>query len=199
MYFIMLRALLMINPAPLIYKVHHHLTYHHFLASSFHIQNRCQTSPIPFLITITITMSSYFLTGSSSGLGLAIVTQLASLPKLKVSYIFATARTKSLALSNLCDQHPGRVIFISLDVTDNVSCEKAASKVQQIVGEKGLDVLINNAGVNPRDDAERMDDLEVTLNSNVIGVRNVTRALIGSLRMGKEKKKVVNMYVCPLA
>lgn len=139
-------------------------------------------------------MSSYFLTGSSSGLGLAMATQLADLPSFKVSHIFATARTKSPALSKLCDQYPNRVTFISLDVTDNVSCEKAAAKVQRVVGDNGLDVVINNAAANPREDPHRMDDLEVTLNANVIGVRNVTRALIGLLKMGEEKK-VVNMYV----
>lgn len=79
-------------------------------------------------------------------------------------------------------------------MTDNVSCEKAAAKVQRVVGDNGLDVVINNAAANPREDPHRMDDLEVTLNANVIGVRNVTRALIGLLKMGEEKK-VVNMYV----
>jgi NAD(P)-dependent dehydrogenase (short-subunit alcohol dehydrogenase family) len=139
-------------------------------------------------------MSSYFLTGCSSGLGLALATQLASLPCLEISYIFATARKESAALSALCTQHPGRVIFISLDVTDDIACQKAANKVQQIVGEEGLDVLINNAGINPRENAKKMDDLELTLSSNVVGVRNVTRALIGLLKIGKVKK-VVNMYV----
>lgn len=123
-----------------------------------------------------------------------MATQLADLPSFKVSHIFATARTKSPALSKLCDQYPNRVTFISLDVTDNVSCEKAAAKVQRVVGDNGLDVVINNAAANPREDPHRMDDLEVTLNANVIGVRNVTRALIGLLKMGEEKK-VVNMYV----
>ncbi|TID26679.1 putative short chain oxidoreductase [Venturia nashicola] len=139
-------------------------------------------------------MSSYFLTGSSSGLGLAMATRLADLPSFKVSHIFATARTKSPALSKLCNQYPNRVLFISLDVTDDVSCEKAAAKVQMVVGDNGLDVVINNAAANPREDTYRMDDLEVTLNANVIGVRNVTRALIDLLKMGEEKK-VVNMFV----
>ncbi|QDS70776.1 hypothetical protein FKW77_004054 [Venturia effusa] len=137
-------------------------------------------------------MSSYFLTGSSSGLGLAMATQLADLPSFKVSHIFATARTKTPALSQLCSQHPDRVTFISLDVTDSVSCGKAAAKVQKVVGDGGLDVVINNAAANPRKDPHRMDDLEITLDANVIGVRNVTRALIGLLKMGKEKK-VVNI------
>lgn len=139
-------------------------------------------------------MSSYFLTGCSSGLGLAMATQLAEIPSFRVSHIFATARTKCPALSRLCNKYPDRIIFIPLDVTDNVSCKKAAIKVKQVVGEKGLDVLINNAAANPRKDAEMMDDLEVTLNANVIGVRNVTRALIHLLQIGEEKK-VVNMYV----
>lgn len=139
-------------------------------------------------------MSSYLLTGSSSGLGLLMATQLASLPPTEISHIFATARRNTPALLALCTQYPGRVIYLHLDVTNDISCSKAAIKVGQIVGEKGLDVLINNAAANPRDDAERMDDLEVVLGSNVVGVRNVTRALIGLLKVGREKK-VINMYV----
>jgi NAD(P)-dependent dehydrogenase (short-subunit alcohol dehydrogenase family) len=54
------------------------------------------------------------------------------------------------------DAYPGRVIFIQLDVTDNIGCEKAANKVRQVVGDAGLDVLINNAAANPRDRADRM-------------------------------------------
>jgi NAD(P)-dependent dehydrogenase (short-subunit alcohol dehydrogenase family) len=137
-------------------------------------------------------MASYFVTGSSRGLGLSMVTELASQPRSRVSYIFASARKRSSGLAEITDKYPGRVIFIQLDVTDSVGCEKAANKVRQVVGCAGLDYLINNAAANPRDRADRMDDLETVLDSNVIGVRNITRALLPLLRTSKEKK-IVNI------
>lgn len=121
-----------------------------------------------------------------------MVTELAQEPRSQVSYVFASARKKSTGLTEIIDKYPGRVIFIQLDVTDSIGCEKAANKVRQVVGHAGLDILINNAAANPRDRADRMDDLETVLDSNVIGVRNITRALLPLLRISQEKK-VVNI------
>ena len=101
-------------------------------------------------------MSSYFITGSSRGLGLSMVGELAASSRAEASYIFASARKKSTALSAVIDKYPGRVIFIQLDVTDNIGCEKAANKAKAVVGDRGLDFLINNAAANPRDRADRM-------------------------------------------
>ena len=101
-------------------------------------------------------MASYFITGSAKGLGLSMATELAREHRSEVSYIFASARRKSSQLSDLINKNPGRVIFVQLDVTDSIGCEKAANKVRAVVGENGLDFLINNAAMNPRDRADRM-------------------------------------------
>jgi NAD(P)-dependent dehydrogenase (short-subunit alcohol dehydrogenase family) len=121
-----------------------------------------------------------------------MVTELAQEPRSRVSYIFASARKKSTGLTEVIDKYPGRVIFIQLDVTDSIGCEKAANKVRQVVGHVGLDFLINNAAANPRDRADRMDDLETVLDSNVIGVRNITRALLPLLKTS-QGKRIVNV------
>jgi NAD(P)-dependent dehydrogenase (short-subunit alcohol dehydrogenase family) len=85
-----------------------------------------------------------------------MVTELTSAPRTEVSYIFASARKRTTQLSDLMESCPGRVVFIQLDVTDIIGCEKAANKVRLLVGDAGLDVLINNAATNPRDTADRM-------------------------------------------
>ena len=41
----------------------------------------------------------------------------------------------------------GRAKYIQLDATNEASIKKAAIQAEQILGEKGLDVLINNAGM----------------------------------------------------
>lgn len=95
-------------------------------------------------------MATYLITGASRGLGASIVSLLASQPKSEVATIFAAARgNNSAQLKELTDKYPGRVKFVQLDVGDDKSVEEAARSVEQELNGKGLDVLINNAGVMP--------------------------------------------------
>jgi NAD(P)-dependent dehydrogenase (short-subunit alcohol dehydrogenase family) len=91
-------------------------------------------------------MPSYLVTGSSRGLGFAIVKFLASLPRTEVSLVFATARSETPALKEVVDTSSGRVIFVKVDVTNEASVDEGVKLVEQRVGDAGLDVLINNAG-----------------------------------------------------
>lgn len=93
-------------------------------------------------------MASYLVTGCSRGLGLALITRLMTFPKTEVGTIIATARQdNSSQLKELVDASSGRVQFISLDVTDLESVNEAAGIVEHRLQERGLDYLINNAGV----------------------------------------------------
>lgn len=95
-------------------------------------------------------MTSYLVTGSSRGLGLALVSHLASLPKAQVASIFATARRdNSPALSELVSSSSGRVVYLPLDATNRTSVQEAARQVEQQLHGRGLDVLINNVGSMP--------------------------------------------------
>lgn len=94
-------------------------------------------------------MPSYLITGSSRGLGLAIVAELLKTPENKV---IATARNtkKSAGLQDLAAQYPAdRLALVDLDVTSEESIAAAVEQVTKILGEgEGLDHLISNAGVN---------------------------------------------------
>ena len=91
-------------------------------------------------------MSSVLLTGTSRGLGLSLVKTLAARPAEEVSLIFATARSNSVALAGLCEQHQGRVVFVSLETHRQDSIDAAVTEVAKALGpDKGLDILINNA------------------------------------------------------
>lgn len=92
-------------------------------------------------------MASYLITGSSRGLGLAMVARLASLPESQVGVVFATARHNSPELTELVKKFPNRVSFVQLDTADSTSIQEAAKQVDHQLKGKGLDVLINNAGV----------------------------------------------------
>ncbi|EFR02110.1 short-chain dehydrogenase/reductase SDR [Nannizzia gypsea CBS 118893] len=139
-------------------------------------------------------MASYLVTGTSRGIGLALVKDLVAKPASEVSIVFAAARTKTDALKELIENSAGRIEFVSIDVTSVEKVKKAADQVEKALGGKGLDVLINNAGVlnfTPGG-IETMTDLEWTFNTNVAGTHLVTRTFLPLLRKGA-LKQVFNM------
>ncbi|PYH54877.1 SDR family oxidoreductase [Aspergillus niger CBS 101883] len=138
-------------------------------------------------------MSTYLVTGASRGIGLELVRQLAAKTSETVQTISAAARTSGGPLfQELLQQHPDRVIFVPLDVTEKESVKNAVTHVATALNGKGLDVLINNAGVMTPGTVENMDDLEDTLRVNVGGVHLVTREFLPLLRNGN-KKRIVNI------
>ncbi len=92
-------------------------------------------------------MASYLITGCSRGLGLALIAHLLTFPISEVGAILATSRNESPALKSLVSSSEGRVVFIQLDTTDEASIKNGVVEAGKILGEKGLDVLINNAGI----------------------------------------------------
>lgn len=95
-------------------------------------------------------MATYLITGSSRGLGLALVSRLASLPSSVVGAVIATSRQdNSSRLRDLVNGSSGRVGFVPMDVTDTKSLQEAVVNVKDYLSGRGLDVLINNAGVMP--------------------------------------------------
>lgn len=92
-------------------------------------------------------MASYLITGSSRGIGFGYVTVLARKDVSEVSKIFAAARSESAALKKLISESAGRVEFVPLEVTSEESAMDAAQHVERSLGDKGLDILINNAGI----------------------------------------------------
>lgn len=92
-------------------------------------------------------MASYLVTGTSRGLGLAIVAHLANASRSDVGVIFAAARSQTPNLKDLVEKSSGRVVYISMDTTNQVEVDNAVKAVEKRLGDKGLDYLINNAGV----------------------------------------------------
>jgi NAD(P)-dependent dehydrogenase (short-subunit alcohol dehydrogenase family) len=93
-------------------------------------------------------MTSYLISGSSRGLGLALVAELAAKPASEVSKVFAAVRTETNEVKQLAIDHRGRVELISMDANLEDSIRAAVAKVEQSLGGQGLDVLINVAGMS---------------------------------------------------
>lgn len=100
-------------------------------------------------------MATYFITGTSRGVGLELATQLASQPATAVSCIIISSRVETDAIRSLVARsdaagehdHGPRVRWVQLDVSTPESPPRAAEEVARLLGDKGLDVLVNNAAV----------------------------------------------------
>ncbi|KAK4183815.1 hypothetical protein QBC35DRAFT_507237 [Podospora australis] len=136
-------------------------------------------------------MASFLITGASRGFGLALVKELASLPPSKVSNIIAASRSQSTALDELIKSDTtNRIEQVRLDVTNRDSIATAAAEVEAKLGDKGLDVLINNAGVLEYSfgGTSSMENLESSFAVNVLGVHHVTQSFFPLLIKGNLKK-----------
>lgn len=90
-------------------------------------------------------MATVLVTGIDRGLGLALVEQLNDLDT--VSKVFGTIRSPSADLDALVAKSNGKIIVLKMDVTDEESIKKVVPEVEAKLEGKGLDILINNAGI----------------------------------------------------
>jgi NAD(P)-dependent dehydrogenase (short-subunit alcohol dehydrogenase family) len=86
-----------------------------------------------------------FVQGTSRGIGLEYVRQLAEKPEVAHIYASCRAPDKADALQSLASRYPGQITIVRLDVTDEESIEAAASHV--LDHSERLHLLINCAGV----------------------------------------------------
>jgi NAD(P)-dependent dehydrogenase (short-subunit alcohol dehydrogenase family) len=140
-------------------------------------------------------MSSYLVTGAGRGLGLEFVRQLSQRPVSEVSTVFATIRgSPSEALQKLADESNGRLVILHMALSDKSSIATAVEQVKDRLAGRGLDVLINNAGIMPAtpEGIAAMDNLQEVIQVNVETVQNVTSAFLPLLKEGSQKK-VLNL------
>ena len=120
---------------------------------------------------------TWFVTGSSRGLGRALVrAALAAGDR-----VAATARRPE-QLDDLVAEFGDRIHPIQLDVTDPAAASKALAEAQARFGR--IDVLVNNAGYANIAPIETADDADVReqFETNFWGVYNVTKAALPLLR-----------------
>ncbi|KAL4976243.1 hypothetical protein BDW66DRAFT_159806 [Aspergillus desertorum] len=135
-------------------------------------------------------MATYLVAGASRGLGLEFAAQLAASSPSKVGLVFATARNISApGLAALVERSSERVVPVQLDPNDPESLRAAVELVETRLGGKGLDVLINNFGVQPitAGKIEMADDFTEVFHTNVTLTHFVSRAFLPLLRRGNRK------------
>ena len=127
-------------------------------------------------------------TGASTGIGRATATRLAGAGW----DVFAGVR-KPEDGEAVKSESPGRITPVIVDVADQVTIDAAAVTLEELLGERGLDGLVNNAGVTMQGPLEfiPIDDLRRQLEVNVVGQIAVTQALMPQIR--RATGRIVNM------
>ncbi|KAI0696967.1 NAD-P-binding protein [Cerioporus squamosus] len=138
----------------------------------------------------------WLITGANRGIGLEMVKQLLQSPS---NTVVAACRNpaKAADLQQLAETAGGKLHVVALDVADKASIKQAAKEVAGIVGEKGIDYLINNAGIVMPGGADTafgmdLDVLQQTFVTNVAGPAAVAQAFVGLVEKS-EKKTIVNV------
>jgi 2-keto-3-deoxy-L-fuconate dehydrogenase len=110
-------------------------------------------------------------TGGASGIGAAVVTELAR----------QGARVAVLDLHDPPDGSP-HALAIQADVADDASVRAAIEQITVRLGR--LDVLVNNAGIGAQGTVEDNDDVEWhgVLDVNLLGIVRTSRAALPALR-----------------
>ncbi|GBP63589.1 C-factor [Eumeta japonica] len=148
-------------------------------------------------------MKSVLITGANRGLGLGMVKYLIN--QNKAEKIFATCRNESQELQAIAAQNKNLHI-LRLDVKNTEFFDEAVSKISEVVGDDGLNVLINNAGVATKytklglvKTEQMIDNLMV----NTVAPIMLTKSLLPLLKqasvkndekpMSTERAAVINM------
>ncbi|XP_054856535.1 C-factor-like [Eublepharis macularius] len=140
---------------------------------------------------------SVLVTGSNRGIGLELVQQLAETTD-PPEHIFATCRnpagSQGKALRELADKHP-TIHVVQLDVKDPSSLKAAVSVVESHLNGKGLNLLINNAGVAIYGSLETMEQEEMlsVFNTNVVGPTLVVKEFLPLLKKAARESATEGM------
>jgi len=133
-------------------------------------------------------MSTWFITGCSTGLGRALAEAVIGSGHNAV----VTARDVK-TVADLADAAPERVLAAALDVTKPEQVSSAVQQAQERFG-GGIDVLVNNAGYGYRAAIEEGDDAEVRalFETHFFGTVAMIKAVLPGMR-ARRSGAIVNI------
>ncbi len=137
-------------------------------------------------------LKTYFITGTSRGIGFELVRQLAD----GGHHIYATTQhpENAVKLTELQQKHRDQIKILPLDIEKDASVTALQQALESVGDELVIDTVINNSGVYlDRADSFELVDLEHvrrTFEINTIGTMRVTRALMPFLNRSTAPKLI---------
>ncbi|KAM6430100.1 C-signal-like [Liasis olivaceus] len=134
---------------------------------------------------------SVLVTGSDRGIGLGLVKRFLTLP-CPPKWVFATTLDlngeETKEVKELACKHPNLVV-LQVDVTVLESIQAALKEVGKCVGEAGLTLLINNAGIGLFNDldTENAKDMMTVYSINTIGPLQMSQAFLPLLKKAAQR------------
>jgi NAD(P)-dependent dehydrogenase (short-subunit alcohol dehydrogenase family) len=125
--------------------------------------------------------ATWFVTGASRGLGLALVTALLR----RGDRVAATTRSAARLTDALGDTNTDKLLALEVDLVDESAVTTAIAQTIERFG--GIDVVVNNAGYGYLGAIEETTDADVRrmFDVQVIGAWNVLRAVLPHLRAAR--------------
>lgn len=114
-------------------------------------------------------------TGVSSGIGFEIARHLI----LGGHQVFGSVRTAEDG-KRIAEELGPRFVPLCFDVTDAIAVRSAVAEVEKALGNRGLDALVNNAGISVCGPLMHLpiDEIRALFEVNVLGVIQVTQAFL---------------------
>lgn len=136
-------------------------------------------------------MNYVLITGSSRGIGLGLTKRYLE----RGDFVFATCRRPDEAaeLQQLAEQYPGQIEIPKLNVAKVPQINEVHQIVETTAGK--LDILINNAGVEAKDDTLAnldLDNLKWLMHINAFSPPVIARAFLDLLRKS-DNPRIVNI------
>ncbi|OLY77811.1 Carbonyl reductase [NADPH] 1 [Smittium mucronatum] len=122
-------------------------------------------------------------TGSNKGIGHGIVNNLVE-NATKPTTILMTSRNEVLgreaydALLKKTNKEYVQLHYHQLDIVDQSSIDRFAQHIQEVYGDKSIDVLVNNAGYMNKPTDRQSESAEPTLRVNYFGTVRLTESLL---------------------
>jgi NAD(P)-dependent dehydrogenase (short-subunit alcohol dehydrogenase family) len=137
-------------------------------------------------------MRSVVITGASTGIGEDCTLRMCALGWRVFAGVRRVEDGEALR-AKVRGKGRGTVVPVLMDVTDVGSIESAVRQVEEMVGARGLQGLVNNAGIVVAAPLEfvPLEDFRRQLEVNVTGQLAVTQAFLPMLR--KARGRIVNM------
>jgi NAD(P)-dependent dehydrogenase (short-subunit alcohol dehydrogenase family) len=133
-------------------------------------------------------VKTVLITGASSGIGRASLDRMHQSGWHVVAGVLPTED-----VSDLQAQYSDRLTILPMDITDVEQIANGRQQIEALVGDRGLDGLVNNAGIgiSAPIELQPMANIRQVMEVNYFGHVQVTRAMLPLIR--QSKGRIVNI------